>query len=147
MEVTLVASHQWFLQKSTLPQRTCSATAATWFPIHSYVLKQSFQFSDIVLKKGNIPLHLLKLLMIACGTESLPNTTTVNRLHITFFAFLKKEEMRSGTHFTQQNVFLLTVVVTKHVWPYFQSHFPKTCFFPLFLWTTITQKATHLCRP
>jgi len=35
--------------------------------------------------------------------------------------------MRSGTHFTQQNVFLLfTVVVTKHVWPYFQSRFPKT---------------------
>ena len=46
---------------------------------------------------------------------------------IIFFAFLKKEEMRSGTHFTQQNVFLLfTVVVTKHVWPYFQSRFPKT---------------------
>jgi len=46
---------------------------------------------------------------------------------IIFFAFLKKEEMRSGTHFTQQIVFLLfTVVVTKHVWPYFQSHFPKT---------------------
>ena len=46
---------------------------------------------------------------------------------IIFFAFLKKEEMRSGTHFTQLNVFLLlTVVVTKHVWPYFQSRFPKT---------------------
>jgi len=59
------------------------------------------------------------------GTESLPNTTTVNRLHITFFAYLKKEEMRSGTHFTQQNMFLLTVVVTKLVWPYFQSRFPK----------------------
>jgi len=44
-----------------------------------------------------------------------------------FFAFLKKEEMRSGTHFTQQNVLLLfTVVVTKNVWPYFQSRFPKT---------------------
>ncbi len=29
-------------------------------------------------------------------------------------------KMRSGTHFTQQKVFLLfTVVVTKHVWPYF----------------------------
>ncbi len=26
---------------------------------------------------------------------------------IIFFAFLKKEEMSSGTHFTQQNVFLL----------------------------------------
>jgi len=64
------------------------------------------------------------------GTESLPMcffTTTVNRFHIFFFAFLKKEEMRSGTHFTQQNVSLLfTVVVTKHVWPYFQSRFPKT---------------------
>ncbi len=64
------------------------------------------------------------------GTESLPKcffTTTVNRFHIIFLAFLKKEEMRSGTHFTQQNVFLLfTVVVTKHVWPYFQSRFPKT---------------------
>jgi len=46
---------------------------------------------------------------------------------IIFFAFLKKEEMRSGTHLTQQNVFLLfTVVVMKHVWPYFQSRFPKT---------------------
>ena len=54
-------------------------------------------------------------------------TTTVNRFHIIIFAFLNKEEMRSGTHFTQQNVFLLfTVVVTKHVWPYFQSRFPKT---------------------
>jgi len=46
---------------------------------------------------------------------------------IIFFTFFKKEEMRSRTHFTQQNVFLLfTVVVTKHVWPYFQSRFPKT---------------------
>jgi len=46
---------------------------------------------------------------------------------VIFFAFLKKEEMKSGTHFTQQNVFLLfTVVVTKHVWPYLQSRFPKT---------------------
>jgi len=46
---------------------------------------------------------------------------------IIFFTFLKKEEMRSGTHFTQQKVFLLfTVVVTKHVGPYFQSRFPKT---------------------
>ena len=54
-------------------------------------------------------------------------TTTVNRFHIFFFRFLKKEEIRSGTHFTQQNVFLLfTIVVTKHVWPYFQSRFPKT---------------------
>jgi hypothetical protein len=46
---------------------------------------------------------------------------------IIFLAFLKKEEMRSGTHFTQQNVLLLfTVVVTKHVWPYFQSRFHTT---------------------
>jgi len=65
------------------------------------------------------------------GKESLPKcffTTTVNRFHLLlFFAFLKKEEMRSGTHFSQQNVLLLfTVVVTKHVWPYFQSRFPKT---------------------
>jgi len=48
------------------------------------------------------------------GTKNLPNcffTTTVNRFHINFFAFLKKEEMRSGTHFTQQNVFLLFTVV------------------------------------
>jgi len=52
--------------------------------------------------------------------------TNVNRFHF-FFGFLKKEEMRSGTHFTQQSVFLLfTVVVTKYVWPYFQSRFPKT---------------------
>jgi hypothetical protein len=35
--------------------------------------------------------------------------------------------MRSGTHFTEQNVLLLfTVVLTKHVWPYFQFRFPKT---------------------
>ena len=64
------------------------------------------------------------------GTESLPRcffTTTVSRFHIIFFAFLKKEEMRSGIYFTQQNVFLVfTVVVTKHVWPYFQSRYPKT---------------------
>ena len=35
MEVALFASHQWVLQKSTLPQRTCSATAATSFPTKS----------------------------------------------------------------------------------------------------------------
>jgi hypothetical protein len=35
-------------------------------------------------------------------------TTTVNRfIIIIFFAFLKKEEMRSGTHFTQQTCFFL----------------------------------------
>ena len=65
------------------------------------------------------------------GTESLPKVFLQDNFEqisfIIFFAFLKKEEMRSGTHFTQQNVFLLfTVVVTKHVWPYFQSRFPKT---------------------
>ena len=65
------------------------------------------------------------------GTESLPKVFLHDNFEqisfIIFFAFLKKEEMRSGTHFTQQNVFLLfTVVVTKHVWPYFQSRFPKT---------------------
>ena len=65
------------------------------------------------------------------GTESLPKVFLHDNCEqisfIIFFAFLKKEEMRSGTHFTQQNVFLLfTVVVTKHVWPYFQSRFPKT---------------------
>jgi len=41
---------------------------------------------------------------------------------IIFFAFLKKEEIRSRTHFTQQNVFLLfTVVVTKHVLPWIKT--------------------------
>jgi len=65
------------------------------------------------------------------GTESVPKVFRHDNCEqisfIIFFAFLKKEEMRSGTHFTQQIVFLLfTVVVTKHVWPYFQSHFPKT---------------------
>jgi len=65
------------------------------------------------------------------GTESLPKVFLHHNCEqisfIIFFAFLKKEEMRSGTHFTQQKVFLLfTVVVTKHVWPYFQSRFPKT---------------------
>ena len=33
MDIALVASHQWVLQKSTLPQRTCSATAGTTFPV------------------------------------------------------------------------------------------------------------------
>jgi hypothetical protein len=65
------------------------------------------------------------------GTESLPKVFLHDNCEqisfIIFFAFLKKEEMRSGTHFTQLNVFLLlTVVVTKHVWPYFQSRFSKT---------------------
>ncbi len=65
------------------------------------------------------------------GAESLPKVfLRDNCEHISFiifFAFLKKEEMRSGTRFTLQKVFLLfTVVVTKHVWPYFQSRFPKT---------------------
>ena len=65
------------------------------------------------------------------GTESLPKVFLHDNCEqvsfIIFFAFLKKEEMRSGTHFTQLNVFLLlTVVVTKHVWPYFQFRFPKT---------------------
>jgi len=65
------------------------------------------------------------------GTESLPKVFLHDNCEqisfIIFFAFLKKEEMRSGTHFTQQKVFLLfTVVVTKHVWPYFQYRFPKT---------------------
>ena len=65
------------------------------------------------------------------GKESLPKcffTTTVNRFHLLFFSpFSKKEEIRSRTHFTPQKVFLLfTVVVTKHVWPYFQSRFPET---------------------
>jgi len=32
MDIALVASHQWVLRKRTLPQRTCSATAATSFP-------------------------------------------------------------------------------------------------------------------
>ena len=64
------------------------------------------------------------------GTESLPKVflhDNCEQISYNFFRFLKKEEMRSGTHFTQQNVFLLfTVVVMKHVWPYFQSRFPKT---------------------
>ena len=86
------------------------------------------------ISKKNLSFRTVRVLENASGTrsgtESLPKcffTTTVNRFHILFFAFLKKEEMRSGTHFTQQKVFLLfTVVVTKHVWPYFQSRFPKT---------------------
>jgi hypothetical protein len=64
------------------------------------------------------------------GTESLPKVFLHNnceQISYNFFRFLKKEKIRSGTHFTQQNVFLLfTVVVTKHVWLYFQSRFPKT---------------------
>jgi len=44
--------------------------------------------------------------------------------------------MRSGTHFTQQNVLLLfTIVVTKHVLAVFSVPFPqnkfRTCFFLL----------------
>jgi len=65
------------------------------------------------------------------GTESLPKVFLHDNCEqisfIIFFTFLKKEEIRSGTHFTQQNMFLLfTVVVTKHAWPYFQSRFPET---------------------
>jgi len=46
---------------------------------------------------------------------------------IIFFAFQKKDEMRSGTHFTQQNVLLLfTVVVTKTRLAIFSVPFPQT---------------------
>jgi len=56
------------------------------------------------------------------GTESLPKVFLHDNCDQISFI-----EMRSGTHFTQQNVFLLfTVVVTKHIWPYFQSRFPET---------------------
>ena len=75
-------------------------------------------------------------------TESLPEVFLHDNCEqislIIFFAFLKKEEMRSGTHFTQQNVFLLfTVVMTKHVWPFFQSRFPKTS----------SERVSSLARP
>jgi hypothetical protein len=80
--------------------------------------------------KKNLSFTTAQVLENASGTrsriESLPKVFLHDNCEqssfIIFFAFLKKEEMRSGTHFTQQNVFLLfTVVVTKHVWPYFQS--------------------------
>ena len=87
------------------------------------------------ISKKNLSFRTVRVLENASGTrsgtESLPKVFLQDNFEqisfIIFFAFLKKEEMRSGTHFTQQNVFLLfTVVVTKHVWPYFQSRFPKT---------------------
>ena len=87
------------------------------------------------ISKKNLSFTTVRVLENASGTrsgtESLPEVFLHDNCEqisfIIFFAFLKKEEMRSGTHFTQQNVFLLfTVVVTKHVWPYFQSRFPKT---------------------
>jgi len=75
------------------------------------------------------------------GTERLPKVFLHDNCEqisfIIFFAFLNKEEMRSGTHFTQQNVLLLfTVVVTKHVClavfsvPFPQNKF-RTCFFQM----------------
>ena len=83
------------------------------------------------------------------GTESLPKVFLHDNCEqisfIIFFAFLKKEEMRSGTHFTQQNVFLLfTVVVTKHVWPYFQSRFPKTSSERVSSWVLQILKSTRI---
>jgi len=87
------------------------------------------------ISKKNLSFTTVRVLENASGmrsgTESLPKVFLHDKCEqisfIIFFAFLKKEEMRSGTHFTQQNVFLLfTGVVTKHVWPYFQSRFPKT---------------------
>ncbi len=90
--------------------------------------------SHVILKK-NLMSTTVRVLENALGTrsgtESLPKVFLHDNCEqISFmicFAFLKKEEMRKGTHFTQQNVFLLfTVVVTKHIWPYFQSRFPKT---------------------
>ena len=87
------------------------------------------------ISKKNLSFTTVQVLENATGTRSGTEILPKVFLHdnceqisfIIFFAFLKKEEMRSGTHFTQQNVFLLfTVVVTKHVWPYFQSRFPKT---------------------
>jgi hypothetical protein len=88
-----------------------------------------------VISKKNLSFTTVRVLENASGTrsgtESLPKVFLHDNCEqisfIIFFAFLKKEEMRSGTHFTQQNMFLLyTVVVTKHVWPYFQSRFPKS---------------------
>ena len=82
---------------------------------------------------ANLMSTTVRVLENASGTrrtESLPKVflhDNCEQISYNFFRFLKKEEIRSGTHFTQRNVFLLfTVVVTKHVWPYFQSRFPKT---------------------
>ena len=90
--------------------------------------------SQAILKK-NLSFTTVRVLENASGTRSGTESLPKVFLHanceqisfIIFFAFLKKEEMGSGTHFTQQNMFLLfTVVMTKHVWPYFQSRFPKS---------------------
>jgi len=64
------------------------------------------------------------------GTESLPKVFLHDNCEqisfIIFFAFLKKEEMRSGTRFTEQNVFLLfTVVVTNTSGRIFSPVSPK----------------------
>ena len=91
--------------------------------------------SDRKISKKNLSVTAVLVLENALGTRSGTESVPKVFLHdnceqisfIIFFAFLKKEEMRSRTHFTQLNVFLLlTVVVTKHVWPYFQSRFSKT---------------------
>jgi len=81
------------------------------------------------------------------GTESLPKVFLHDNCEqisfIIFFAFLNKEEMRSGTHFTQQKVFLLFTVVVTKLWQYFQSRFPKSsservssCYLPKFFFFT-----------
>jgi len=78
------------------------------------------------ISKKNLSFTTVQVLENASGTVFLDDNCEQISF-IIFFAFLKKEEMRRGTHFTQQKVFLMfTVVVTKHVWPYFQSRFPKT---------------------
>jgi hypothetical protein len=40
------------------------------------------------------------------GIESLPEVFLHDNCEQIFFVFLQEKEMRSGTHFTQQNVFL-----------------------------------------
>ena len=76
---------------------------------------------DRTISKKNLSFTTVRVLENASGTrsgtESLPKVFLHDNCEqisfIYFFAFLKKEEMRSGTHFTEQNVFLLFTVVVR----------------------------------
>ena len=54
-------------------------------------------------------------------------TTTVNRFHCYFFRLSQKgRNEKRDSFYTAKRVSSVHSVVTKHVWPYFQSRFPKT---------------------
>ncbi len=121
---------RWWKWKQVEFNPPCCTWLDSWLPCNRMRLQAIA--SDL---KKNLSFTTVRVLENASGTKSGTESLPKVFLHanceqisfIIFFAFLKMEEMGSGTHFTQQNMFLLfTVVVTKHVWPYFQSCFPKT---------------------